>query len=520
MEVLTPAMMTKCDQETIESGYPEILLMEAAASGVANLALEIIKEKVFFKEKKEVKISILAGKGNNGGDGLAAARILKNWGYQTQIILSSDKDVLKGVNEKNFELAALNKVKYYQFEDLKEIDFLNIISESDLIIDSLLGTGITGELRGNIKKIINLINQKLTKQPLTLAVDIPSGIIGKNGNIAGDALKADHTATMAAYKRGLLLYPGRDFAGNIKVINIGIQEETIKTNGDRLKVFNDQEAEKLMPKRKNYGHKGDFGKIAVLAGSKGMTGAPLLTTKAALKSGSGLVYLLIAEEIEALTTSQLDELVGISLPSKNGIIAESSFEKIKQFSKKVDLLAVGPGLGTTSSVQSTIRNILVKLNIPLIMDADAINSINDLDLLKNYSGELILTPHPGEMSRLTGLTIKEINDNRIKIARDFAKENKLTLILKGAATITAASDGRTYINSSGSNGMATAGSGDVLTGIVSSLKAQNMKSFEAAALAVYIHGKAGEYAVEAESDFSLIAGDIIKNLAKVWKEFN
>jgi len=520
MEVLTPAMMKKCDKATIEFGYPEILLMEAAASGVANLALEIIEEEVYFKEKKAVKISVLVGKGNNGGDGLAAARILKNLGYQPAIILSSDKDELKGINKKNFKLADFNKVQYYQFEDLKETEFLKIINESDLIIDSLLGTGITGELRGNIKKIINLINQRVTDQPLTLAVDIPSGIIGKTGNIAGKALKADYTATMAAYKRGLLLYPGRDFAGNIKVINIGIQKETIKNIGDGLKVFNAQEAKKIMPKRKNYGHKGDFGKIAVLAGSKGMTGAPLLTTKAALKSGSGLVYLLIAEEIEALTTNQLEELVGISIPSKNGIIAENSFEKIKDFSKKVDLLAAGPGLGTTSSVKSTIKNILEKMDIPLVIDADALNSINDLELLKNYSGEIILTPHPGEMARLTGLTIKEINADRIKIARDFAKKNKITLILKGAATITADSDGRIYINSSGCNGMATAGSGDVLTGIVSSLRAHNMKSFEAAALAVYIHGKAGEYAAEAESNFSLMAGDIINNLAKVWKEFN
>ncbi len=520
MEVLTPAMMRKCDQETIESAYPEILLMEAAAFGIANLALEIIKKELYLKEKKEIKISILVGKGNNGGDGLAAARILKNWGYQPEIILSSDKNELQGVNKKNFELAAFNKVKYYQFKDLKEIEFLNIINSSDLIIDSLLGTGITGKLRGDIKKIINLINQKLTNQALTLAVDIPSGIIGKTGEIAGEALRADYTATMAAYKRGLLLYPGREFAGEIKVINIGIQEETIKNNSDGLKIFNYQEAEKLVPKRKNYGHKGDFGKIAILAGSKGMTGAPLLSSKAALKSGSGLVYLLIAEEIEALTTTQIDELVGISLASENGIISENSFEKINQFSKNVDLLAAGPGLGTTTSVQNTIKKILENLNIPLVIDADAINSIKDLELLKNYSGEIILTPHPGEMSRLTGLTIEEINNNRIKIARDFAKENELTLILKGAATITAASDGRAYINSSGCSGMATAGSGDVLTGIVSSLKAQNMESFEAAALAVYIHGRAGEYAAETEGNFSLIAGDIIKNLAKAWKEFN
>lgn len=519
MEVLTPAMMRKCDQETIKSTYPEILLMESAAVGTARLVEEIINNEIYFKEKKELKITVLVGKGNNGGDGLAAARILKNWGYQLKIILSSTKTELQGINKKNFELASFNKIKSDQFEDLKEKKFIEMINDSDLIIDALLGTGISGQLRGNIKKIINLINQNIDKQPLTIAVDIPSGIMGKTGRRAGAAIKADHTATMAAYKRGLLLYPGRDYAGKIEVINIGIQKETIEKNGDSLKYFTYQEAKKIIPQRKNNGHKGDFGKLAVLAGSQGMTGAPILSTKAALKSGSGLVYLLIAEEIEALTTAQLNEVVGLALPSKNGVIAENSIENILQFSEKIDVLAVGPGLGSTSSVQKIIREILENLNIPLIMDADAINAVTDLDLLKNYSGELILTPHPGEMARLTALTIKEINNNRIEIAREFAQKNNLTLILKGAATITAAADGRAYINSSGCNGMATAGSGDVLTGIVSSLRAQKLQAFEAAALAAYIHGRAGEYAAEIESDFSLIAGNIIDNLAKVWKEF-
>ncbi|SHM43834.1 bifunctional ADP-dependent NAD(P)H-hydrate dehydratase/NAD(P)H-hydrate epimerase [Halanaerobium congolense] len=518
MEVLTPAMMTKCDQETIEAGYPEILLMESAALGTAKLADEVIKKEMIYKKRDKIEITILVGKGNNGGDGLAAARILKNWGYKPKIILSSSRDELKGVNKKNLELAVLNKIKIYQFPDLKKEKFLTEINNSDLIIDALLGTGITGELRGNIKKIINLISQEAYDHVLTLAVDIPSGIIGKTGNTAGEALKADYTATMAAYKRGLILYPGRDYSGEVQVIDIGIQKEAIEKYGDGLKIFNQQEAKKLIPYRKNYGHKGDFGKIAVLAGSRGMTGAPLLTTKSALKSGSGLVYLLISEEIEALTSSQLEELVGIPLPSQKGIIAEKAFEKIKQFSKKVDLLAVGPGLGSNTAVQKIIKNILEQLNIPLVLDADALNVINDLKLLKNYQGELILTPHPGEMSRLIGLNISEINNNRLEIARDFAKENNLSLVLKGAATITAASDGRTYINSSGCNGMATAGSGDVLTGIVSSLKAQGMNSFEAAALAVYVHGRAGEYAAAVESNYALTAGNIIDNLAAVWNE--
>jgi NAD(P)H-hydrate epimerase len=249
-----------------------------------------------------------------------------------------------------------------------------------------------------------------------------------------------------------------------------------------------------------------------------MTGAPLLSTKAALRSGAGLVYLLAASEIESLTSVQLEEVVGISLASKNGVISADSLEQIRQFSENVDLLAAGPGLSQASSVTAVIEGVLKNLKLPLVLDADALNSIQDLELLKKYEGDLILTPHPGEMSRLTGISIKEINDSRLEVARDFAEEYNVNLILKGAATITAAPDGRAYINTSGCNGMATAGSGDVLTGIISALRVQGMNSFEAAALAVYIHGRAGEYGAAKKSNFALIASDIIEELPQAWQE--
>lgn len=520
MQVLTPKMMKKCDQVTIDNSYPEILLMESAALATAKLAENIIDTEIDFRDKSGLKITVLVGKGNNGGDGLAAARILKNWGYKPQIILSSSKSDLNGINSLNFKLSVLNKIKNYQFDFLTKEEFISLIKDSDLIIDSLLGTGIKGQIRGNIKEIINLIGAENIQKHLTLAVDIPSGINGSNGQLAGAAIKADYTVTMAAYKRGLLLYPGRDYAGKIKVVDIGIQAETIKENGDGLKAFNKAEAVKLLPARKNDSHKGSFGKLAILGASPGMTGAPILTAKAALKSGLGLAYLLTAAELVEISSAQLAEVVGISLPSQAGIIKESAAEKVLEFSKKVDLIAAGPGLGQNKSVKSVITTILKSLDLNLILDADAINVIQDLELLKNYKGKLILTPHPGEMSTLTGYSINKINNNRLEIARQFAVEYQINLILKGAATIIAAPDGRAYINLSGCNGLATAGSGDVLTGIISALLAQGMESFEAAALAVYIHGKAGEFAAQKNSNFSLIASDIIKNINRVYQELS
>lgn len=523
MRVLTPAEMAKCDRDTIENGYPELLLMESAASGVARTAEEIIEEKNLLackNNKEDLNIFVLVGKGNNGGDGLAAARILTNLGYKTKLLLVSKKEELNGVNKKNFELALLNGINYKEFDKLDEQQFIREIKESDLIIDALLGTGISGELRGNIKKIISLIKKHREKNNYVLAVDIPSGISGRDGSKGGSVLKAEKTATMAAYKRGLLLYPGREYAGEINIIDIGIQTETINKNSGEINYFDKKEALKLMPERLSYGHKGTFGKAAVLGGSRGMTGAPLLTSKAALKSGLGLVYLLTAEEIEALTTSQKEEVLGIPLPSKRGVITADSLAKIVEFTEKVDLLAAGPGLSSAPAVKKVISGILKNTKTTLVLDADALNSIKSLKLLKDYPGELILTPHPGEMSRLTGKSIETINNNRLETARSFAQEYNLNLILKGAATITAAPDGRAYVNSSGCNGMATAGSGDVLTGIISALRAQGLKSFEAAALAVYIHGQAGEFAAAQKSNYALIASDIIEYLTEVWKKLS
>ena len=529
MHVLTPESMGKCDQETIEAGFPEILLMEAAARETAEYANKIIKENLLEnvnyyqkserKKAKNFKITILIGKGNNGGDGLAAARFLANKGYQVELVLAGAEKDLAGINRKNFELCLYHNLKYYQFADLTTKNLLNKLKQSNFIIDALLGTGIKGEVRGNSKKIIDLINQVVEEySKKVLAVDIPSGINGKDGSVAGRAVKADYTVTMAAYKRGLLLYPGKDYAGRIKVVDIGIKKETIAKNSDGLKFFTKDKAQALLPFRKNNGHKGTFGKIAVLAGSRGMGGAPLLSSEAALRSGSGLVYLLTATEVETGIANQLRELLSVSLTSQDGIISENSLEKILNFAEKVDLLIAGPGLGNNKATEKVIRGILENLSLPLVLDADALNSITNLDLLKKYRGEILITPHPGEMARLLDKSITEINQNRIKIATEFAEKYRVNIILKGAATITAAPDGRAYINSSGCNGMATAGSGDVLTGIVSALAAQGMDSFEAAALAVYIHGRAGEYAAVEKSNFALIASDIIENLAKVWKE--
>lgn len=527
MNVLTPKSMRKSDLDTINAGYPEILLMEAAAKGTADYADEIIKNNILNlanyyniaekKQKHDLNILIFVGKGNNGGDGLAAARFLNNYGYQVEIILSSKINELEGINKTNLNLCKYNNINYYEYENISENDIIEKLKNSDFIIDALLGTGISGKVRGNSKSIIELINSTLSKsEKYILAVDIPSGINGYNGEILGTALKADYTATMAAYKRGLLLFPGREYSAKVKVIDIGIKESIISKNNDGLKLFTKKDAENFIPKRKVDGHKGTFGKAAILSGSRGMVGAPLLSAEAALRSGSGLVYLLLAEEIEESVSVQLNEVLTKAVPSNDGIINSDSLNYILEFVEEMDVLAFGPGIGVNKETKIITFELLKNLDMSLILDADALNSIENLKTLKESSAEILITPHPGEMSRLINKPIKEINSNRIDTARKFAADYGVNIILKGAATVTASPDGRAFINNTGTDGMATAGSGDVLTGIAASLTAQGMDIFEAAALAVYLHGKAGEFAAARKSAFALKAGDIIDFLAEAW----
>ncbi len=527
MYILTPESMRNSDQDTIEAGFPEILLMEAAARGAAEYADEIIEKEIlnlnnyynrsFEKKKAELKILVFAGKGNNGGDGLAAARFLKQMGYQVEIILSSPKSELKGINQTNFNLCVYNSITYHEYKDLEHDFLVEKMEQSDFIIDALLGTGIKGEVRGSSREIIELIKLTASKyNKKILAVDIPSGISGRTGEVLGKAVRADYTATMAAYKRGLLLFPGREYSGKVRVIDIGIKEEVIAKNSDQLRLITKEDALSLLPERKRDGHKGSFGRVGILAGSRGIVGAPLLSSDAALRSGSGLVYLLLPEEIEESVSVQLDEVLTKDFPSLDGIFEKNAADPILEFSEMLDVLAAGPGMGNNKDTEFIISELLSKFKKALILDADALNSLKDLDKLKKSSADILLTPHPGEMARLIDKSIEEINNNRIETAADFAAEYGVNIILKGAATVAAAPDGRVFLNNTGTNGMATAGSGDVLTGMAASLAGQRMEVFDAAVLSVYLHGKAGEFAAAQKSDFALKAGDIVDSLADAW----
>ncbi len=515
MLILDPEQMQAVDSRTIESGYPALLLMEAAGKSIADLIKKINTEKIDFSNKKTV---IFCGKGNNGGDGFVTARFLDMYGFQVEVYLMGKHQDLQDINLTNYQLCRMRDISVKEVSELKEQqkEIIKKIKEADFVVEALLGTGLKGKVRGDMALLIDLINNRSAESHL-IAADIPAGISGKTGQILGKAIRADYTATMAFLKTGLCLYPGKEYAGEIKRMDIGIPDNIITKKNYNKFMLNKKEAAALLPPRPVTGHKGTFGKICVLGGSQGMTGAPYLTGFSALKSGTGLVKIAVPRSVQPVIASYGKELMTVALEDDRQGISEKALPVIENLIKESDLIAAGPGLGRGENTRKII-NFLLKSEIPLVLDADALNVINDLKILKNREHDTVLTPHPGEMAHLLNEDIKYIQNNRIQITSEFAQKYGLYLVLKGAVTTIGLPDGSLYINPTGNQGLATAGSGDVLTGIIAGLMAQGNDTWKAAVLGPYLHGMAGDIAVEKVSSYSLVAGDIIKNLQEVYNK--
>ncbi|MFW6264743.1 MAG: NAD(P)H-hydrate dehydratase [Bacillota bacterium] len=518
MIILKPEEMRKVDQAAVEAGIPDLLLMESAGRAVA--------EKLRFSEQEHShddcscsenkKVLVFAGKGNNGGDGLVAARYLDIWGYDVKVILLARVEDLNESPAINYNLCKVRNIDLICIEKEKDIEKIdNYIKKAEIIIDALLGTGIKGEVKEPYSKLIDLINQSSAE---VLAVDIPSGIDGETGKVLGNAVWADNTVTLAAPKIGLTVFPGREYCGDIEIADIGIPDELIYEQDASHFILEKSEALYLMPPRPDNSHKGSFGKVGVIGGSNGMPGAPTLTATAALRSGAGLVKVAIPDTIENVLATNMPELITIGLKEMGTLYKVENIEKLENLMQSSDVLAVGPGMGTSDCVVKIVEKLINEFTGPLIIDADGLNAIKDLNILKNRKEKTVLTPHPGEMASLLDCEIAEVEENRIEIARSFACEYNLYLILKGAATVIALPDGKVYINPSGNPGMATAGSGDVLTGMLSAMMAQGVTVEDAAILCPYLHGLAGDIAAEKIGYYSLIAGDIISHISEAIKE--
>jgi len=493
--------MQNIDRRAIEGmKIPGLELMEAAGRKVA----EAIGE--HFGDLTNKIITIVCGKGNNGGDGFVAARHLHQKGARIELFLIGRKDEVKGDARVNLERA--EKIGIFLKEINSPSDFA-IDKNSRLIIDGIFGTGFSGDIKPPYGNVIDMINHHPAP---VVAIDTPSGLDCATGEVDDFAIIADLTVTFGLPKLGQTLYPGKDFCGLLVVADIGFPREAIDEEEIDLSYLMEEEAALILPRRAPDAHKGDFGKLFVLAGSEGYTGAAALTADAGLRSGTGLVILGCPSGLNDILEQKLTEVITKPLPEVRNrrCFALRGLGEVREMVKWADAVAVGPGIGTYHETRDLVFRLISKLDKPAVFDADALNILaKDMDYLKNHSAPLVISPHPGEMSRLTGKTIEHIQRNRIDIALEFAAEFNLVCILKGAPSVIAAPSGQAWINSTGNEGMATAGSGDVLTGLIGGFLAQGMMDIDAAVLGCYVHGAAGDLAYESLGSHGMLAGDIL-----------
>jgi hydroxyethylthiazole kinase-like uncharacterized protein yjeF len=512
MKVVTAEEMRTIDRKTIEEyGIPGPVLMERAGESVAGKIREL-----FDKQK----VVVIAGGGNNGGDGIVAARELFNHGWHVELLLFSKEERMSPDNRAQYRIAKRLGVP---------MEFRTRLSSKDLhaaiAVDALFGTGLSKPVTSPYSDAITFLNRSALT---VVAVDIPSGISSDTAQVMGDAVRADYTVTFGLPKAGHLLHPGAEYTWKLFIEDIGFPAELLSSDLLMVDAVERRYAASLIPERPVHSHKGDYGHVLVVAGSRGKTGAPSMAARACLRSGAGMVTLGVPETLTDVFLSKVVEEMVLPLPDAGGgIFSERAYDKIVEFlDGRADVLAMGPGITTDSSVIKLVEKLVTGVTVPMVLDADALNALSGRkDILKKAKAPIVLTPHTGEMARLLrppekeavpGLTDKgllsDITRDRMTVARTFAKETGACVVLKGAPTIVAEPEGRTFINTTGNAGMATAGSGDVLTGIIAAFLGQGLGPAEAAVLGTYMHGLAGDCAAAGKGMHSMIAGDITDNM--------
>ncbi len=510
MKIATAQEIKNIDRRAIKDfGIPGPVLMENAAAAI------MTEMENFFDGLTGTRVGIICGKGNNGGDGLTLARRLTIRGVPVTVALLAQFSDVAG--EAKVNLSILRKMEVEIVQNASPRSLGEIISWSDIIVDALLGVGLSSPLTGTYAKAVEMINRSGCP---VVAVDIPTGINADTGAVMGTAVKADLTVTMALLKRGLVLYPGADHAGAVRVADIGIPAQAVDQEKIDVSLLDRGHAWGLIGPRHPDSHKGDFGHLMVVAGSLGKAGAAVMTARGGLRTGAGLVSVATPNSLVPIIQQQVFEAMCIpAAESIDGTIGIGAENELLQAAGKMTACAIGPGLSTHSETAITVRNLIQALSVPMIIDADGLNCLaGSLDLLKRASAPIIMTPHPGEMGRLMGISTSEVQKDRIGAASNFARKYGVTLVLKGAGTIVASPDGRIFINSTGNPGMATGGTGDVLTGMIGSLLAQGHPATEAACLGVYLHGLAGDLAAKEKGEAGMIAGDLIEKIPEAIKQ--
>jgi hydroxyethylthiazole kinase-like uncharacterized protein yjeF len=502
MRIVTNAEMRNIDTRAMQKlGIPSTVLMENAGRG----CVDVIEN---YFDPESLKVCILCGKGNNGGDGFVIARHLQNRGAEVEIILLGKATSLKGDSRINYALAKKSGLPIHEFIEPKTIKRTIDAFAPGVIVDAVFGTGFKGSLQPKYRAVFDIVN---SYDAFVLSVDIPSGINGDNGQCDRTCIVADATAAMCLPKRGHYLYPGRELCGDVFVVDIGVPYTLINSGFPRIPTFQDVLA--ALPVRKPDGHKGSFGTVLTVAGARGFSGAAAMAATSSLKTGAGLVRLAIPKGIADAIESKLLEVVKIPLPQTADETIDTAALTVLTPHFDSDVIVVGPGITTHPQTAEFLVSFVSKITSPLIIDADAINILaGHKHLLKKCPAPCVLTPHPGELSRLTGLPVKDINLNRLDLAPQLARTYNCVMVLKGAPTVIASPDGSVYLNPTGNSGLSSAGSGDVLVGMIAGFIAQHVSLVESAMLGAFLHGLCSELAMERNNEYSLMAGDLIEHI--------
>ncbi len=509
--VFTAEEMRRLDHRAIEElGIPGATLMESAGRGAAEAIRALLEE---LKFPRNARVAVVCGKGGNGGDGFVVARWLKKWGVRPDVLLACPEGEIGGdAGEMLRELKRIG-VRPWLVED--EGAAAEALARADVVVDALLGTGARGAPAGAVARAIELVNA--SGRPV-VALDIPSGISAAGGPFPGPAIHAIVTLTFGGWKLGLIAGAGAELAGEVEVVPIGIPEAEVLRNVTTF-VLEPEDVAPHFPRRPRDAHKGTYGHVLIVAGSLGKTGAAALAARAALRSGAGLVTVATPASQQPVVASLLLEAMTEPLPETPGrTLSLEAREVVAGLALRRDAVALGPGIGLDEETQAAARGLVQDLPKPMAVDADALTALaGHLEILRGAPAARCLTPHPGEMARMLGARAAEIQRDRIAAVRQFATRHGTHVVLKGARSVIGDPDGRVFVNPTGNPGMASGGTGDVLTGILGAFLARGMAPGAAIQSAVYLHGLAGDIAAERVGEEALVAGDVIEGLPEAFR---
>lgn len=508
MKVATTQQMQNLDRRAIEEcEIPGIVLMESAGRGTTRVMAS------HFPRLSSMRVATLCGRGNNGGDGFVIARRLMNRKTAVRVYLLCDRTRVRGDAKTNLDILVRSGGTIQEVPDSKSFEALREeIASHDLFVDAIFGTGLNSVVSGFYAEVIDLVNR--SGRPVA-AVDIPSGLDANTGKPLGTCITATVTVTFGLPKLGQVIYPGLTHVGKLEVIDIGIPSSLVEAEGIKNHVIEEDEIREILDSpRPPESHKGDYGHLLTIAGSVGKTGAAAMACESAMRVGAGLVSLGIPETLNPIMEVKLTETMTHPLPETESLsFSLEAFDPILGLAQEKSAIILGPGISTTPETMGLVRKIVPSLSIPMVIDADGITALSrERETLRKAKAPIILTPHPGEMARLMEISSRQVQENRIDVARRGATDFGCHLILKGARTVISTPSGEVFINPTGNPGMASAGMGDVLTGMIGGFICQGLSLTDAARAATYLHGLAGDIAVSKKGIRSVVATDLIEEL--------